>query len=272
MDLIKNKKANEELAGLLPETATASLVRTGHAALSVGVWPFYLGLFAIVATGSGALAPLRQRPSAGIVATIPARGAGCAVGGSSLLRRQTRPGAAPAAVVRAPGKRARAAAAGPLRAVGAATNGAVSTAAPPCKRQPGRSRCHRPAPQRPINGESFPRPPPPMNPKSPEDCAFWALDACATRCSGVDRASNANNTNAGPVPAPAQPVPVPGCYCSRTSGRTSRRRPSALQPRPSPPRPLLLPPRSLQWSPRSHLLPRPGTPERLLRSARESHE
>jgi hypothetical protein len=54
-ELLKSRKGNEEVAALLPEGASASILRTAVAAMSLSVGPFYLGLFAIVAAGGGAM-------------------------------------------------------------------------------------------------------------------------------------------------------------------------------------------------------------------------
>ena len=81
LELMKGRKGNDELAGLLPESAPAGIVRTARAAVSVAVWPFYFALYGIVAAGSGAL-PALHHDSAGptVVAASGSRG-GCGSGG-----------------------------------------------------------------------------------------------------------------------------------------------------------------------------------------------
>lgn len=91
-ELLKAKKGNEEIAVLPPEAASASLVRTAVAALSLSVWPFYLGLFAMVAIGGQQMAAsgpntmlagrAQNGASTGMVQTVAAKSSGgCGSGG-----------------------------------------------------------------------------------------------------------------------------------------------------------------------------------------------
>ena len=91
-ELLKGKKGNEEISVLPPEAASASVVRTAVAALSLSVWPFYLGLFAMVAIGGQQMAASGQNTmvagrslngaSTGMVQTVAAKSSGgCGSGG-----------------------------------------------------------------------------------------------------------------------------------------------------------------------------------------------
>lgn len=74
-EALKGKRAEESSVVLPPEPAGESIVRTAVAALSPGIWPFYLGLFAIVGFGAGSM----NAPST--PAATAARGGGCGSGG-----------------------------------------------------------------------------------------------------------------------------------------------------------------------------------------------
>ncbi|EDY15971.1 hypothetical protein CfE428DRAFT_6490 [Chthoniobacter flavus Ellin428] len=84
-------RANKGDAGLAPEAASASVVRTTFAALSLSIWPFYLGLFALVAiggeqmaaSGKKALAVNATRPVSLVQNVAAIKGGGCGSGCSS---------------------------------------------------------------------------------------------------------------------------------------------------------------------------------------------
>jgi hypothetical protein len=93
-ELLKAKKISEETPALLPEPASASVVRTTFAALSLSIWPFYLGLFAIVGIGGEEMAasnkkmlvsngPPANYAPAGMMRPVAANGVslGCGSGG-----------------------------------------------------------------------------------------------------------------------------------------------------------------------------------------------
>lgn len=93
LELLKGKKGNEEVVALLPEAANASILRTAVAAMSVSIWPYYLGLFAIVAVGSGALTSPEKGATMQATAQIAARpvaqgahAAGCGSGGCGTAK------------------------------------------------------------------------------------------------------------------------------------------------------------------------------------------
>lgn len=87
VELLNNKKGADEFAGLLPEGAGASVARTTHAALSLAIWPFCLGLFAIAAASNGVSTSIKEEAAhrvlhtAGPMAPAAVAKAGCGSGG-----------------------------------------------------------------------------------------------------------------------------------------------------------------------------------------------
>ena len=192
VDILKSRKGNEEVSALLPEAASASILRTAVAAMSVSVWPFYLGLFAIVAAGGGAMtSPGKEAPMSGPVqfAQAGAAHAGCGSGGCGSAK-----GCGTGGCGASSGKGC------------SCGDGTTATAAKPVQQylpvntgpmplQPGE--------QRPATIQTFPARPP-VNPAMPQN-APAAFQPAARPAN--PRQNPALPQPAAPAPAPAAPAP-----------------------------------------------------------------
>jgi len=81
-DQLRSRKGNNEGLPLAPESAAVSATRWAVSAVSLSIWPFYLGLFSIVAVGGGAFSTTGKAGGARFVQTALAQPACSSSAGS----------------------------------------------------------------------------------------------------------------------------------------------------------------------------------------------